>query len=326
MNWAHELRLRSWYGIKPGALEARMARVSTEYMSGAKDLKMRRLLWNQLILPGVNLGSEDYRISYAKLREFGPRVLWGFTSALTGLAEYIRQEKLDIAPVRPELIITWAAPLYEHEEAVLREVFKCDVTNIYSAREVGHIAMRCSEGTFHINEEYLLVEQEENSSEGLENTGELLVTTLDPTVMPFLRYRMGDVGTLTRRACECGRTLLVLDELKGRTGEIFKTRDGRMISPNFWCRTFMNPDLSGKIERFQVVYRPEDVILIKIVKGVGFTRDTEDALRKHLQNNFKDSITAQFEYMEEIKPQISGKYQMVVNETEGRTDTFERIG
>ena len=129
---------------------------------------------------------------------------------------------------------------------ILRDVLNCHVTNIYGAREVGHIAMRCPEGNFHINEENLLVEEEEPSN-GKESAGELLVTTLDATIMPFLRYRMGDLGRLARKECTCGRSLLLLEELVGRTGEIFRTRDGRMISPNFWCRTFMNPALSGKI-------------------------------------------------------------------------------
>ncbi len=313
MNWAHELRLRSWFGIVPGAREARMARISTDYMPGARDLRMRRRLWNQLILPGVNLGPEDYQTSYEKLKEFRPRVMWGFTSALAGLAEYIREEKLDPEPVRPELIITWAAPLYEHEERVLRDVLNCHVTNIYGAREVGHIAMRCPEGNFHINEENLLVEEEEPSN-GKESAGELLVTTLDATIMPFLRYRMGDLGRLARKECTCGRSLLLLEELVGRTGEIFRTRDGRMISPNFWCRTFMNPALSGKIIRFQVAYKKEDEIQIRIVTGEGYNEETERGFNEFLAENFSGQMNVYLTYVDEIRPQISGKYQMVVNE------------
>ncbi|MCJ7500802.1 hypothetical protein MUP29_11165 [bacterium] len=316
MNWAHELRLRNWYGIPPGAREARMARVSVEYLKNSKDVLMRRLLWNQLALPGVNLGEEDFSICYESLEKFRPRVLWGFTSALTGLAAYIREAGLDAEVVRPELIITWAAPMYEHEERILKEVFECHVTNIYGAREVGHIAARCPDETLHINEENLLLEVEPGEDLKENGGGEILVTTLDTTIMPFIRYRMGDIGKVSPSRCSCGRSLAVLEDLLGRTGEIFVTQSGRMISPNFWCRTFMNPDLGGKIERFQVVYRPEDTILIRIVKGTGFTKETEEGLRRHLQNNFKGSVTPLFEYRDEIQARISGKYEMVVNETQ----------
>jgi phenylacetate-CoA ligase len=315
LNWAHELRLRSWFGLAPGAREARMARISTDYMPGAKDLRMRRRLWNQLVLPGVNLAPADYEISYERLREFRPRVIWGFTSALAGFAEYIRDQNLDPDPVRPELIISWAAPLYEHEERVIRDVMGCHVTNIYGAREVGHIAMRCPEGNFHINEENILIEKEESSNG---QAGELLVTTLDITVMPFLRYRMGDLGKLARKECACGRSLLILEELLGRTGEIFRTRDGRMISPNFWCRTFMNPALSGKIIRFQVAYKKDDEIEIRIVRGRGYDDDTEKGFKKFLAENFSEQMNVHLNYVDEIRPQISGKYQMVVNEVDAQ--------
>lgn len=315
MNWAYELRLRSWFGLVPGVREARLARVSTDYMPGARDLTMRRRLWNQLILPGVNLGPEDYQISYANLKDFKPRVLWGFTSALTGLAGFIQEQNLDPEPIRPELIINWAAPLYEHEERLLKDVFDCQITNIYGAREVGHIALRCPEGNFHINEEYLLVEEEESSS-GEDQPGELLVTTLDVTIMPFLRYRMGDLGRLARKECGCGRSLLLLEELVGRTGEVFRTRDGRMISPNFWCRTFMNPALSGKIVRFQVVYKRDNEIEILIVRGNGYSEETEKGLKDFLADNFSKQMMVYLTYMKEIQPQISGKYQMVVNKVD----------
>ena len=312
LNWAHELRLRSWFGVNPGAREARMARIATDYMPGAMDLRMRRVLWNQLILRGVNLGPEDYRASYEKLKEFRPRVLWGFTSALAGLAGFIREEKLDPDPIRPEVVITWAAPLYEHEERTLREVLGCQVTNIYGAREVGHVALRCPAGNYHINEENLIVE-EEGSSGGGSNGGELLVTTLDVTIMPFLRYRMGDLGRLARKECACGRTLLQLEEIKGRTGEIFRTPDGRMISPNFWCRTFMNPNLGGKIVRFQVIYKREDEIEILIVRGSEYDEATKRELEKFLSANFSEQLKVYITHVDEILPQVSGKYQMVVN-------------
>ena len=319
LNWVHELRLRSWFGLNPGAREARMARISTDYLPGARDIRMRRRLWNQLVLPGVNLGPEDFQISYEKLKEFKPRVLWGFTSALAGFAGFLREQNLDPGPVRPELIITWAAPLYEHEEQILREIFDCHVTNIYGAREVGHIAMRCPEGNFHVNEEFILIEEDRSSMDGGQ-AGELLVTTLDITIMPFLRYRMGDLGRLARKECACGRTLLQIEELLGRTGEIFQTRDGRMISPNFWCRTFMNPALSGRVVRFQVVYKKDDEIEIRIIRGDGYNEDTRRGLEKFLGGNFGQQMKVYITHVDEILPQVSGKYQMVVNEAAAAAD------
>ncbi len=311
-NWANELRLRQWFGIKPGEREARMARVSAEYLRNSKVVVMRRWLWNQLALPGVSLTEEDHAFSAGELRKFEPKVLWGFTSALTGFAEYIKNHPEAAPKNGPNLLITWAAPLYDHERAILEEVFRCSVTNIYGTRELGHIAGRCELGNLHLNQESIYLEAEDSSKDS--GPSELLATTLMPTPMPFIRYRTGDLGKISSDRCECGRTLEMIGEFTGRTGETFTTSDGRLIAPNFWCRTFMDTSLGEAINRFQVVYRPNDVIVIRLVKGPDFGPHIEKRLNSSIITNLFSSAKLVFEYPDEIAPQLSGKYQMVVNE------------
>jgi len=320
LNWVHELRLKSWYGIMPGSREARMVRLSTDYLPRSRTIQLRNRLWNQLIIPGVNLTDEHYALCVEKIAEFRPKVLWGFTSALAGLADYLRRGSIDPQPWGIQLAVGWAAPVYDHERKILAEVFSCAVSNIYSAREVGHIAGQCAHGAFHINQEHSLVERDDSNSGAGGEAGELLVTTLDISPMPFIRYRMGDIGSVVESTCSCGRKLPVLQDFLGRTGEIFRSKDGRMISPNFWCRTFMNVKLSNAIKRFQVIYVRDDFMRIRIVKDANYTEATEQILRDHLKKNFPKDMTFEFAYVPEIKPQISGKYQMVVNEMGSRRE------
>ena len=276
---------------------------------------MRKQLWHQLILPGVNLAEDDYARSLRQLEEFQPRILWGFTSALVGLAQYLRNHPRNASPFQPNLLINWAAPLYDHEEKILREVFQCSVTNIYGTREVGHIAALCPHGALHINQENLFVETQAPANEqSTSGPGEILVTTLEPSPMPFIRYRMGDLGELAPSQCPCGRTLQVIKNLLGRTGEIFTTRDGRMISPNFWCRTFMDSQRSKAVERFQVIYTKDGNIRIRLVKKESYSDQIENDFKQYLKDNFHSDVQFTFEYVPTIEPQISGKYQMVINE------------
>jgi phenylacetate-CoA ligase len=313
LNWAYELRWKKWYGIDPGAREARMARLSTLFFPKSRSLQLRRILWNQMILPGTNLADKEYAYCLERIRAFRPLSLWGYTSALTGLAEYMKREGVDLSPRTLKLSIGWAAPLYDHEKVVLEDTFRCPATNIYSAREVGHIAAKCPAGSFHINQENLIVESEPSENGG-DGARELLVTNLDISPMPFLRYRMGDIGRVSERKCTCGRTLQVLDNLLGRTGEIFRTRDGRMISPNFWCRVFMSDRFAGQIRRFQVVYTKEKNLRILVVKGPGYSPEAEKYIKDSVGANFSPDTRVDFEYVSEIRPRVSGKYQMVVNE------------
>ena len=313
LNWAYELRVKNWYGVKPGEKEARITRLSTNYVTDSRSLALRQSLWHQLILPGANLKEKEYEFLVDRIRTFRPVNLWGLPSAIAGLAEYIKRKGLDLAPFKVRLVVAWAAPLYEHEKKLLEEVFCCPVTNIYGSREVGHVAAICPAGSFHINQENLIVESEKTGN-GATEVEELLVTNLDISPMPFIRYRMGDLGRIERSTCSCCRSLQTLTNLLGRTGEVFITRDGRMISPNFWCRVFMSAQHVGQFKRFQIAYTKEKNIRIIIEKGPRFSEELEYYIRCVVRENFSSDTHLDLEYVPEIKPQVSGKYQMIINE------------
>ena len=320
LNWAHELRLKNWYGVAPGDRESRMVRISTDYMPKSRVIRLRQILWNQLILPGVNLSDDDYDICHQKLSAFKPSAIWGFTSALAGLADYMVRSGKEFGGYRPNVAIGWAAPVYDHEKKVMEKAFQCPVSNIYGAREVGHIANKCPHGSFHINEENLLIETVHTDETVHNGPGEIVATTLDCGPMPFIRFRMGDVGEIKPSDCGCGRSLDILANLLGRTGEIFVAKDGRMISPNFWCRTFMHGKVSGAVRRFQVIYTKEKNLRIKIEKDTGFSEETEAYLKDMVGKNFSPDTELTFDYVPKIAPQLSGKYQMVVNESKAREE------
>ena len=128
-NWAHEFRLKGWFGFEPGEREARFVRLSVDYMPSDRTSNMRKRLWHQLIVPGVDLNDELYEIALQKIKEYRPRLFQGFTTALTGFAEYIQRTGADISGYEPELIMGWAAPLYAHEEYLLKQFFKCHQTH-----------------------------------------------------------------------------------------------------------------------------------------------------------------------------------------------------
>lgn len=315
LNWAHEMRLKYWFGIPPCSREGRLVRLSVDYNPHNRVIRMRKKLWNQLLLPGTNLGDDEYRICLEGMLDFKPKVLWGFPSAIAGIAQYINRNDIDLNGYRPIVAIGWAGPVYEHEEKEIKQAFGCSVSNNYGAREVGHVAGRCPDGNFHINQENLFVESDPRDEiDSRHEVGEILVTTLDITPMPFLRYRMGDIGTVRESDCSCGRTLPIISGFMGRTGEIFISKDGRMISPNFWCRFFFVNQFSNAIRRFQVVYKKDKNLKIIIERDKQYSDATEDYIKQGIKSNFSADTELELAYVPKIEPQLSGKYQMVVNE------------
>ena len=314
LNWANELRLKSWYGADPGSKEVRFLRASREELSKNMIALFRRYVWGQLLLPGVNLKEEDHANSYRKILEFKPKVLWGFTSAISELAQYMINNNLDIKNAAPNVVITWAAPLYDFEKKRIETAFKCKVTNIYGTREVGHIAAICPEGSMHINQESLYVENNYNNPTISDSGNEILCTTLAKNPMPFIKFETGDIGKVEETSCSCGRHSKVIKNLLGRTGEVIFDKDGKMIAPNVWCRFFMEGKLASRIDRFQIKYLKNKDIEMKIEKSRNFNEETDELIRKKFYDQFSKDTQLIIHYVDRIEPQKSGKYQMIVNE------------
>ncbi|MFC4437240.1 MULTISPECIES: phenylacetate--CoA ligase PaaK [Natrialbaceae] len=54
--------------------------------------------------------------------------------------------------------------------------------------------------------------------------GELVLTSLSKEALPVLRYRTGDLTTLTYEECACGRTMVRMDSVTGRADDLLIVR------------------------------------------------------------------------------------------------------
>ncbi len=54
--------------------------------------------------------------------------------------------------------------------------------------------------------------------------GELVFTTLTKEAFPVIRYRTKDISSLHTETCNCGRTLVRMDKVTGRTDDMLIIR------------------------------------------------------------------------------------------------------
>jgi phenylacetate-coenzyme A ligase PaaK-like adenylate-forming protein len=79
----------------------------------------------------------------------------------------------------------------------------------------------------HVNEDHFLVEAIDPVSgqpvpDG--SPGELVFTTVTKEALPLLRYRTGDIASLRRGTCACGRTLTRMSKVAGRKDDMLVVR------------------------------------------------------------------------------------------------------
>jgi len=97
-------------------------------------------------------------------------------------------------------------------------------------------AVACKAGAgMHIREADLIFEiVDPVSLTPLEDgaVGELVVTTLTREAMPLIRYRTGDLASLTSERCPCGSAVRRLERVYGRIQSAVALRGGGLVSPH----------------------------------------------------------------------------------------------
>ena len=75
----------------------------------------------------------------------------------------------------------------------------------------------------HVNEDHFIAEIIDPVTGEvlpLGTKGELVFTAIQRQAMPLVRYRTRDITTLRREECECGRTLIKMDKIYGRSDDM----------------------------------------------------------------------------------------------------------
>jgi hypothetical protein len=68
------------------------------------------------------------------------------------------------------------------------------------------------------------------------------------------------------------------------------------------------------VRRFQIVYSRDRSIRMKLIIDKVNRPEAEKILTQTVYENFGRQTRLYFDYVEDIPPQLSGKYQMVINE------------
>jgi phenylacetate-CoA ligase len=145
------------------------------------------------------------------------------------LAERFRQSGR--TPKALKYLICGAEAWTTEMRTELEHQFGVTATNIYGLTEIigPGVAQECVEspGGLHVQEDHFLPEivdpqTLEPVADG--TRGELVLTTLTREAMPVLRYRTGDLTSLRREPCACGRTTARIAWLTGRVDDMLVIR------------------------------------------------------------------------------------------------------
>lgn len=150
----------------------------------------------------------------------------------------------------------------------IEEKFQVPAYNIYGLTEImgPGVAMECSsQNGLHLYEDHFYPEIIDSQTlkqvpEG--QSGELVLTTLTRIGMPIIRFRTHDVTTIKHETCECGRTLVKMSKITGRTDDMLKIK-GVSVFPSQIEKALLS--IEGVEPHYQIILtRPDNLDQIEI--------------------------------------------------------------
>ena len=311
-RWAVTWAFNRWYGWENGSRVAYLWGASVDFGNQSwKDRLLKKVLYDRIVFPSSTLNDKILEQYAAKIRSFNPDIIQAYPSAMEILARFAfeRGEKLP----RPKAIILTAEPLYDYQRTLIQNVFRASVFNQYGARETGLIGTECRHGSIHLNilSGVIEVEPFSDNKDDTKGFGEIVVTDLANYAMPFIRYKIGDVGELFSDACPCGIGLPVLRSLDGRTTDVFTLPDGSLVPGVSLTGRVMGAN--PRVKQLQIIQEEISRIRVNIIKAENFTDQDLVSLKKNLRNYFPENVDIDFLFVADLEKDKSGKIRFCAN-------------
>jgi phenylacetate-CoA ligase len=197
------------------------------------------------------------------MRDFKSTMLIFTPSYGLHIAEVINEMGLKPEDMNLKCIGFGSEAWTEEMRQQIEKKFKVPAYNIYGLTEVmgPGIALECNQQDgLHIFEDHFYPEVVDSKTlkqvpDG--TTGELVLTALTRVGMPLIRFRTHDVTSITHGKCECGRTLVKMKRITGRTDDMLKIK-GVSVFPSQIEKALLS--IEGVEPHYQIILTRPDIL------------------------------------------------------------------
>ena len=160
-----------------------------------------------------------------------PDHLMGYSSMIHQLTQEATAGRLRIAP---RIVSATSEPLLPETRAAVATVWGVPMFNGFGSTE-GLMGGSCSAGRgIHLSNDLCIVEPVDVRGDPVppgERAHKFYLTNLFNRTQPLVRYELTDEITVLDGPCPCGSTLLRIDEIQGRTDDVFSYPGGPVVHP-----------------------------------------------------------------------------------------------
>ena len=165
------------------------------------------------------------------MQDFGSTVVTSTPSFLMRLHEVGVEMGVDLRKLKLRIGLLGAEPWSESMRQSIDEKFGIKACDMYGLSEMigPGVSFECHEvrNGLHVNEDYFypeIIHPDTGEVLPYGAEGELVITNFANEGQPLMRYRTRDISRLTVDPCVCGRTLVKMQRVTGRTDDMLIIR------------------------------------------------------------------------------------------------------
>lgn len=311
---AGRMRGHEWVGVRRGEKELYYWGSPIELSKQDRIKHFRDWLINDGLTNGFEVTPERLRGYFKQWLSWQPKCIFGYPSTFVltvTMAESLGLNLKELKSRGLSVLITTSEMLSAVDRALIAEGFGVPVYDSYGLREAGLIGHECEQGTMHCMDEQVILETiDPETLEPTEGEGELVVTNIVGPAFPVIRYRTGDIVTLSAEPCSCGRNLSRIRISGGRAVEFVVTRAGKWVVG--YSFIYIARAVKG-IVKFQIIQEKIGEILIRLVVDERFPEDGVEQVKVQAAKRLGGDDVILVDIVDDIKPAQSGKYRPVIS-------------
>lgn len=311
LNDAIMYRCYDWYGIDIGDKQVRFWGVPVTRKLRRKE-QFKDFILNRIRISAFDISKSACLEQYKRIKKYKPVYLYGYTTAIYGFCLFMKEAGISLDDLNLKAVICTAEKMYPHHRKLFDEVFNCPVVDEYGSAEHGIIAFQCKQDNMHLMADHLCVEFLDENDQPVKDgePGRIVITDLSSYAMPLIRYDIGDIGRASEQKCSCGIQLPLMEVMEGRKEDFIRKGNGELVHAAYLCYTLKE----DTVHEFKMYQKAINLLHVQIVRSPTFSDNTEKILENNLRTALGDEVQINFEYLERIPREKSGKLRYFVSE------------
>jgi phenylacetate-CoA ligase len=234
------------------------------------------------------------------MKDFAPTILTCTPSYALLIAEVAEEMGIDFREFNFKAGIFGAEPWSEQMREEIERKLNLKAMDIYGLSEIigPGVSVECIEAQngLHIFEDHFVPEIIDPETEEVlpyGTPGELVFTTITKEAFPVVRYRTRDISVLHPEPCRCGRTVVRMGRVQGRSDDMLIIR-GVNVFPSQIESVIMETD--GIEPYYQLVVEREGrmdtlTVMVEVNERI-FSDEVKNlqTMERNLQDNIKEML------------------------------------